>query len=334
MRQLGTLPNERDARRIAAWLTAQRIEAHAEQEQNGWVIWVRDEDRLPQAREALAHFREHPQDTRYQGAERSAEALVREEEAKRRQALSNVVQMRSRWSSGSALGSGPRRCPLVMVLIGISILVAITTNDQQQRLEQAIQANQPIRPNPVEAVLAFTDTRGPVSRETGYDLWASIRGGEVWRLITPIFLHFGWMHVIFNMICLYSFGGQIEDRRGTALLALLVLVLAVTSNVGQAMEQTARGHGALFGGMSGVDYGLFGFLLVKVKFDNRAGFVLSPVTTFLALLWLALCILSEFPPFDGLIGGAIGSIANTAHAVGLAVGAAIAYAPLLVRKPA
>ena len=33
-------------------------------------------------------------------------------------------------------------------------------------------------------------------------------------------------------------------------------------------------------------------------------------------------------------GGAIPAIANTAHAVGLITGAAIAYAPLLVRKPA
>jgi len=101
MRQLGTLPNDREARRFAAWLVSQRIEAHAEEESGGWVIWVRDEDQLPRAREALAHFREHPQDPRYQNAEQVAEARLREEEAKRRQALSNVVQMRGRWSAGA-----------------------------------------------------------------------------------------------------------------------------------------------------------------------------------------------------------------------------------------
>ena len=46
MRQVGTLPSETQARRFAVWLVAQRIEAHAEQEQSGWVVWVRDEDQL------------------------------------------------------------------------------------------------------------------------------------------------------------------------------------------------------------------------------------------------------------------------------------------------
>jgi rhomboid protease GlpG len=335
MRQLGTLPDEPAARRFAAWLVSQRIEAHAEQESSGWVIWVRDEDRLPRAREALAHFREQPQDARYQNAEASAQALLREDEARRQQALKNVVQMRGRWSSGSALGgAGPRRCPLVMVLIGLSILVTLATNDRDERFRQAIEANQEVQHNPIEALFAFTDPSGPFSPETGYDLWVSLRHGEIWRLITPIFLHFGWSHLIFNMLCLYSFGGQIEDRRGTAMLAGLVLLLAAMSNVGQAIEQTARGHGVLFGGMSGVDYGLFGYMLVKVKFDNRDRYLLSPITTFVALLWFGLCIAAEFPPFDSLIGGTIGGIANTAHAVGLLLGAALAYAPLLMRKPA
>jgi GlpG protein len=193
--------------------------------------------------------------------------------------------------------------------------------------------NQAIEPNPSEAALAFTDPRGPWSPEVGYDLWASVRRGQLWRLITPIFLHFGWAHLIFNMLCLHYFGGLVEDRRGSLRMAALVLVLAVTSNVGQAIEQTARGLGVLFGGMSGVDYGLLGFLLIKTRFDNRDRYSLPPGTTIIAMIWLVLCILAEFPPFDSLIGGAIGGIANTAHVVGLATGACIAYAPLLFRRP-
>ena len=81
MRQLGTLPSERDARRFAAWLVAQRIEAHAEQESTGWVVWVRDEDQLPAAREAFVHFREHSDDPKYQDAERTAEAVLRDLDA-------------------------------------------------------------------------------------------------------------------------------------------------------------------------------------------------------------------------------------------------------------
>src|SRR5262245_3168682 len=127
MRQVGTLPNQRDALRFAAWLTTQQIEAHAEQEQDSWAIWVRDEDHLDQARDALAHFQANPQDPKYHDAERSAAALVKSEEAKRRQAVGNVVEMRGRWGNAATGGGVSRRCPLVLVMIGVTILVAIAT---------------------------------------------------------------------------------------------------------------------------------------------------------------------------------------------------------------
>jgi GlpG protein len=167
-----------------------------------------------------------------------------------------------------------------------------------------------------------------------FDMWASIRQGEVWRLITPIFIHYGLAHLVLNMLWMWSFGGQIENHRGTRFLIVLVLVLAVTSNVGQAIEASLRAEPALFGGMSGVGYGVFGYLLIKVKYDNRPQYFLSPGTTFVALLWFGLCIARDVPPFDTLLEGAIPRIANTAHAVGLFVGMAIAYAPLVARKPA
>ena len=91
-------------------------------------------------------------------------------------------------------------------------------------------------------------------------MWASIRKFEVWRLVTPIFIHYGLMHIVLNMIWLYSFGAPIEDRRGSLFLLLLVLVLAITSNIGQAIEVGLRESGALFGGMSGVGYGLFAYM--------------------------------------------------------------------------
>ena len=111
MRQAGTLPTEREAQRFAAWLVSQRIEAHAEAEGAAWTVWVRDEDRLPEAREALAHFLQHPADAQYQGAEQSAEAAHREAEARRQQAQGNVVEMRGRWGAGAA-GNAWRDAPL------------------------------------------------------------------------------------------------------------------------------------------------------------------------------------------------------------------------------
>jgi GlpG protein len=328
MRQVGTLPSQHEAQRFAAWLLAQRIEAHAEEENGGWVVWVRDEDQLPQAREALAHFREHPGDSTYQGAERAAEAARRQDEQKRRQAQSNVVEMRGRWGNTPGMPGKTRRSPLVMILIGLSALAALLTSEDTMTRRPRPQ------PGTIYRKLLFVDPSVARTAEGDIDMWASIRQGEVWRLVTPILIHYGLMHIVLNMIWLYSFGAAVEDRRGTMFMLLLVLALAVLSDVGQAVEVGLRGQGVRFGGMSGVGYGLFGYVAIKAKFDARERYFLSPGTTFMALLWFALCILRDVPPFSALLADAIPPIANTAHGVGLAVGAAIAYAPLLARKPA
>lgn len=48
--------------------------------------------------------------------------------------------------------------------------------------------------------------------------------GEWWRLITPMFLHGGILHVLFNMLFLYSFGTQLESIFGTFVVAYIYLV--------------------------------------------------------------------------------------------------------------
>jgi GlpG protein len=329
MRQVGSLNTEREARQFAAWLVAQRIEAHAEQEPGGWVVWVREEDKLRGAREALAHFREHPDDAKYRGAEQTAQAVAREEEARRKQALGNVVEMRGRWGTAvPGMAGAKRRAPLVKLLIGISIAVALLTYSDTM---DGGPSDKP--PGGIFRSLAFVDPAIAVAGGR-FDIWASIRQSELWRLATPIFIHYGPVHIVLNLIWLYSFGSVIEDRRGTGFMLLLVLALAVSSNIGQAVEISVRQQIALFGGMSGVGYGLFGYLFVKSRFDSRERYYLSPGTTFMAMLWLALCILRDVPPFASLLEGTIPPIANSAHVVGLMMGAAIAYVPLLVRKAA
>ncbi|MEX2174576.1 MAG: rhomboid family intramembrane serine protease [Pirellulaceae bacterium] len=306
---MGTLPNQSDAQRLAAWLVTQRIDAITEPEGPAWVIWVREEDHLPQAREALAHFQSHPQDQRYRGAESTAEEIRRAAARQREKARGNVVEMRGKWAGGP--GGVARRCPLVLALIAICILVGLAT----QTLG---------RGRPSLAVLyQLTFVSPPAS-----DVWANIRQGEIWRLITPIFLHFGLTHLAFNMLALWSLGGQLENRRGTRYMLLLVLALAVLSNVGQAIEASLTGGGLMFGGMSGVVYGIFGYLLIKIRFDNRDHYQMSQGTIFLGIAWFVLCLVRSFPEGERILAF-IPPIANSAHTVGLFAGMAIAYAPLV-----
>ena len=330
MRQAGILNNERDAQRFAAWLVSQRIEAHAEQEGSAWAIWVRDEDQIPKAREALQQFQANPQDSKYRDAERSAEQVLREQEDERKRARGKVVEMRGRWGTGGAIA---RRCPLVLAIIGVCILVYLATSSYLER-DPAAPASADAGGAELYYNLLFTDPR-VIRTDTGsLDVWASIRRFQVWRLVTPIFIHYGMSHLVFNMMLLFVLGGQIENRRGSRYMAVLVLVLAIASNLGQALEASlSQGAGFQFGGMSGVGYGIFGFLLVKVKFDNRDGYYLSQLTILLGITWFVLCLARSFPEMENVLSF-IPPIANSAHTVGFFTGMALAYAPLVVRRPA
>jgi GlpG protein len=329
MRQAGTIKDERDAQRFAAWLVAQRIEAHAEQEGDHWAIWVRDEDQIPKARELLAEFQADPQDPRYRDSERAAQQVLREDVEQRKRAQGNVVEMRGRWGTGGAIA---RRCPLVLAIIGVCILTWLGTSSYLDASPE--QAADSTGGAALYFNLLFTDPRQIQTESGTLDIWASIRRFQVWRLITPIFIHYGMTHLIFNMFWLFSLGGQIENRRGSRYMAVLILVLAITSNLGQALEASLTDpRGFAFGGMSGVGYGIFGYLLVKVKFDNRDNYYLSQLTILLGIIWFVLCLARSFPEMDSVLSF-MPRIANTAHTVGFFVGMALAYAPLLVRKTA
>ena len=312
MRQLGTLPTENQARQLAAYLVTQRIDADAESEANGWVVWVRDEDQLAQAREIFAHFQAQPTDARYAGAEKQAENFRREEAQRRKSAQKNVVEMRGKWGTGTPSAG---HCPLVVGMMAASVLVFLFTGFGGQRESVLLNG------------LLFLGRTASQADVQQYGMFAQIAQGQVWRLITPIFVHYGPMHIIFNMWMFFAFGSQIEQRRGTFAFGTLCLTIAVVSNVAQAVAAPS-----FFAGMSGVVYGLLGDLWMKVRYDNSAGFQLHPQTIFIAMLWFVLCILAAMPPLDAVLGSQLGNVANVVHAAGLLVGMAIGYAPVLLKR--
>ena len=140
---------------------------------------------------------------------------------------------------------------------------------------------------------------------------APIFSGQVWRLVTPIFLHFGFPHILFNCWATIVEGTMIESGRGTLRLLILVLVSAVLSNLGQHlyMEHADAGRLHIFGGLSGVGYAMFGYLWMKGQYEPEQGMILHPNTITMMLFWLVLCMT-----------GLVGPIANAAHVVGLLVG--------------
>ena len=154
--------------------------------------------------------------------------------------------------------------------------------------------------------LSFCDYASPA---WDGDPLSDVKAGQVWRLVTPIFIHFGAIHLIFNLFMFHYFASQIEDRRGILIFVLLVLGLAAVSNFAQAEGMAWEQRPPSFGGMSGVVYGLFGYIWMKTLFEPEAGMFVGQSTVFILIAWFFLCI-----------AGLIGNVANIAHGAGLVMG--------------
>lgn len=146
--------------------------------------------------------------------------------------------------------------------------------------------------------------------------FAGIANGEIWRLVTPILIHFGAIHLIFNLLWLKDLGGAIELVRSTRTLAGLVLVSGVLSNIAQYVVNWDYATGLRFGnvlsgGMSGVVYALLGYAWLLGRREPQRGIRISGQTLVFMLAWLVLCTT-----------GMLGPIGNMAHASGLVIGLA------------
>jgi GlpG protein len=148
----------------------------------------------------------------------------------------------------------------------------------------------------------------------------TLASGEIWRIITPAFLHFGFLHFVFNSLWMWDLGRRLESYMGRSVYLLFFVSTAVISNAAQYFWQPDT----TFGGMSGVVYALVGFIIVVQKLaPNKLTAVPASVLGFM-LFWLVLCMTGAIDYFVG------GGVANAAHVGGLLAGSA--FACLIVKK--
>jgi len=299
MREIGTVSNARDGERLRDYLLTLGIRSRVDPQPDKAAVWVYDEDQRDRARGELERFLANPTDPRYEQAAIAARELERQAQIDEKRYRKNVIDVRSRWDAG-----GAARRPVTFLLIGISIAVAVVSqfgkNAATNPWTQELFITQPVEVDgKLVGFLATLD-------RTLHDQW--------WRLVTPIFLHFGVMHLLFNMFVMVDLGTQVELRRGSWRMLLLVLAIAVASNLTQFFWS-----GPQFGGLSGVAYGLFGYIWMQSRFAPASGFFLHPNTVLLMMVWFVLCF---FPQI-------IGNVANAAHAGGLACGVLLGLAPVV-----
>lgn len=140
----------------------------------------------------------------------------------------------------------------------------------------------------------------------------SLAAGQWWRLITPMLLHFGILHLAMNAMWYWELGRRIEQHQGPWRLLLLTLLYGLVSNFAQYIF----GGPSLFGGLSGVLYGLLGYCWIYQRLAPTPAYRLPPGVLVMMLVWLLLCL-------SGLMTAlGFGSIANAAHVGGLLIGCA------------
>jgi GlpG protein len=262
-----------------------------------------DEDHVPRARQELEEFQRNPTDPRYQSAAQTADKLRQ----RKRQEDSTYFRRQERFNRRMSGSISSQR--LTVGLIGICVLVSLVSQGGHDLKIVSKLSISPYRymGNTVEW-LGLT----PIAE------------GEIWRLVTPVLLHFGIWHLLFNMWMLYDLGGAVERQRGPFRYLLLILVLAVISNLVQyyfghpVMDGSELKwiHLPTFGGMSGVIYGLFGYIWMKARFQPQLGLYIDPGAVTYLIAWFFLCMT-----------GWVGPIANGAHVGGLLAGIAIGFIP-------
>jgi GlpG protein len=301
MRQIGTLADGDAARRLADYLLTLNIQTRLDQQPEGWLVWVCDEDRVPQAREEFAHFEHNPADARFAGAVSTAREIRLREVEEDEDYNQRQTEFRERMTEPTL---GPRFATVLLIVT--AVVVSWITNFGQQ---------------PESSYLQYLW----IASNPSSQLW-QIAHGEVWRLFTPIFIHLSVPHLLFNCLAVYYLAGQVERLQGSPRLIWLVFLFAVGSNVAQFYLghpfDPQRGfvwaRSPYFGGLSGVAYGLFGYVWMKSRLEPQLGFRMTALTVIIMVGWLLAC----FTPL-------MGPVANAAHAAGLALGLTIGAGPHL-----
>lgn len=320
MRCLGQINGRSAAESFVAYLLTQdittQIEAVGEPATKGgtesWEIWVRDEDKMEVARAELIQFVDNPRDPKYSSALTQAKSILADREKKKKQAARNVRRVEMR--GPSRLGRGGSIPPLTLTLlilsIGISLMSSFNRPKPSNDWGRAI-----VEKLSFVAPLDYALSEG--------DPAASLKKGELWRMITPIFLHMNMFHLAMNMFVLVSFGRMVERWVGTPRYALFVLLLAIGPNLLQGLAPAYLHGNPLFGGMSGVLYGLFGYVWIRTSMDPTLG-VSIPFPMVLIFVGLIVVGLSGIVPNW--------QYADLCHLGGLLIGCAIAFAAAQPRR--
>lgn len=316
MRRIGGNLTRPQAERISEYLFTQDILVAVEETSNGtFEVWAKDEDQLEKAREELAEFLQDPDAPRYRVNRRASE-LRRQQEKEKQKKLKLQRKFQPR-AAGTAAGS------LVVPLIIACVLLSLLTNFGDPPNRAQLMRSEGQLPfsfqlyNQLTLVPRVIDTKDPHAPDPS-DPLSAVAQGQVWRLVTPLLLHGGVMHLLFNSLMLYQLGRIVEMVRGRWFMLALFLIGGIVGMFAQAYGPPSLGGSPYVIGASGGVLALFTFLWLRPMLDPSMPFRMPPTNVMIVIGFVVLCMIPGFFP----------GVANLAHLGGMGVGAVAAAGAL------
>ena len=295
MRKIGTLDNKKQIKSFQSYLYYHGIESHNYYDENDLNLWVLRDEKIEEAKAYLEKFKSGQSSEIEQQIKEGQKKILEEnqkekEKDKKRKFIDarTSVFTSNKFKLASITGS----------LLSFSVLVFLIIEVGQARI--------------IFEKLSFTF----YSRPHFYE----ISQGEIWRFITPIFLHGSFWHILFNMSVLFQIGPIIENKEKPFFFAILVFLIAFVSNT---LFYILVGPGMI--GMSGVLFGLiaYGWAYYRVAPNTTQYF---PIQTYgrSLVLWSLICFALKM---TGLM-----NIANVVHSVGALTGLCLGFLKAFLSK--
>ena len=306
MRLVATSADRATANLSAAVLATEKINAKVEHWDGAWSVWVIEEDDVTKAKDLLTLHSGNPNDERFTQAATIAREISKRP---RRSDLQPSVATNRQIVDFQLTGV----FPILLVMAGLSTFVYLLTTGPSQES--------------VLGQLTFVNGSRAVNRSFNGVMWNDILAGELWRLITPMFIHFSIWHLLLNLLSMWAIGRQIEYYLGPITMVAFSFAVAIVSNIAQAFFEPGT-----FGGLSGVIYGMFGFVWVHSFWHKQSPLYINEATVIAAIIFLIMGFMMDTPTARASLDsvGATTQFANWAHAFGLLAGMAFGLLP--VRK--
>jgi len=290
MRLLTTVTTRPEAQTLGDALYADGVATTVKETRNGhFAVWVHDEERMDQAKAFLGAF--DPNGSQFAEMAKQARAKKKQEAKADEKIRVRTEKIRSQIEAKQNMRIGTVTAGLMVICVIFFIITGMGEKSEVVRLFTFVP---------------WVAVKGGYVPADVSAIWT----GQPWRLFTPMFLHFGWLHIFFNMWWLKDLGTAIERVFSARYLLVFVLVVAALSHVLEYVMSGPR----TFGGMSGVVYGLFAFIWIRGRLDPSFPYRIPQQLVTFMLIWLGL-------GFTGWVG----PIANWVHSGGLLVGAAWAF---------